>query len=66
MFYALCQSSLPILCTVSLAKQVKGYKGSFGLAHLPMYTGWAEKNVPNFKAVLLLNYITEKAQIWMV
>ena len=29
-------------------------------------TGWAEKNVPNFKAVLLLNCITENVQMWMV
>ena len=28
-------------------------------------TGWAEKNVPNFKAILLLNCTAEKAQIWM-
>ena len=33
---------------------------------LTLYTGWAEKNVPNFKAILLLNYIAEEAQIWMV
>ena len=30
------------------------------------YTGWAEKNVPNFKAILLLNCTAEKVQIWMV
>ena len=29
-------------------------------------TGWAEKNVPNFKAILLLNCTAEKVQIWMV
>ena len=31
-----------------------------------VYTGWAEKNVPNFKAILLLNCTAEKVQIWMV
>ena len=37
-----------------------------GKRNVNFYTGWAEKHVPNFKAVLLLNCITEKAQIWMV
>ena len=31
-----------------------------------LYTGWAEKKRSNFEAVLLINYITEKLQIWMV
>ena len=33
-----------------------------GLTH----TGWAEKKRSNFEVVLLINYTTEKLQIWMV
>ena len=36
------------------------------LSYYQTYTGWAEKNVPNFKVALLSNCITEKAQIWIV
>ena len=57
-----CIASLSVILNVKLV--VKAISGIIKY-YYHAYTGWAEKNVPNFWSILQMNDSTENCKIWI-